>query len=203
MKALPVILIGLAAVASAYGPHGPDKASIGAVTPKWSVTDSTGQPRSIEDYRGKYVVLEWTNAHCPYVHKHYDSGNMQATQEKAKEMGAVWFTVNTSAPGNQGYLTPDQVNSYRKEMKVKSTATVLDTQGTLGRIYSAKATPQIVVIDPKGVVIYNGAIDNRATPDPADIPGATNYALAALKESMAGKPVSVPSSRPYGCGVKY
>jgi len=202
MKTLPFLFIGLTALAAA-GIRSGDKANVGEVTPNWTAADSVGKTRSVEDYRGKFVVLEWTNKDCPFVKKHYGSGNMQATQEKAKEMGAVWLTVISSAPGNQGYMAPDQINAYRKSMKVNSAATLLDSDGKIGHIYEAKTTPQIVVINPKGVVVYNGAIDNKPSTDVADIPTSTNYALAALKEGMAGKAVTVATSRPYGCSVKY
>lgn len=177
--------------------------AVGDVTPSWSVSDSAGKTQAIDSYRGKYVVLEWTNKDCPFVKKHYGSGNMQATQAKAKEMGAVWLSVISSAPGNQGYMSAEQVNSYRADMKVKSAATLLDSEGKLGKMYGAKTTPQIVIIDPKGKLIYNGAIDDKATPDPADIAGSKNYALAALSEAMAGKPVTFAQTKSYGCSVKY
>jgi hypothetical protein len=180
-----------------------EKAEIGKVSPNFTVDDSNGKSMSLSDYRGKYVVLEWTNNQCPFVQKHYNSGNMQAAQEKARAMGAVWLTIDSSGPGAPGYLTPAEVNQYRVEHKVKSAATLIDSKGTVGRIYNARTTPQIVVMDPKGVVIYNGAIDDRPSPDPDSLKGARNYALDALKESMAGKEVSVSTSRPYGCGIKY
>lgn len=204
MKTLPFLLVGIVSVATAAAMRvEAKKAEIGEVTPSWSLKDSTGKTRAIEALRGKFVVLEWTNCDCPFVKKHYGSGNMQSVQAQAKKMGAVWLSVVSSAPGHEGAQTPDEVNAYRKEMKVNSTATLLDPTGQVGHIYEAKSTPQIVVIDPKGVVVYNGAIDDKPTADPSDIPGAKNYALAALKEAMAGKPVSIARTRPYGCSVKY
>jgi len=205
MKPVYFVSIGLAALAcvGAVAQQTISKASVGETSPAWSLSDSNGKTQALEAYKGKYVVLEWTNKDCPFVKKHYESGNMQSTQEKAKELGAVWLTVISSAPGNQGYLKPEGINSYREQLKVKSTATLLDPEGKVGKLYDAKTTPQIVVIDPEGKVIYNGAIDDRPTPDKADIPGSKNYALSALTEAMAGKKVSVPTSKPYGCGVKY
>jgi peroxiredoxin len=179
------------------------KAAIGAVSPNFTLTDSTGKQTSLDSYRGKFVVLEWTNKDCPFVKKHYDSGNMQAAQEKAKDMGAVWLSIISSAPGAPGFMTAEQINQYRTEKHVKSVATLIDSQGTVGHIYNARTTPQIVVIDPKGQVVYNGAIDDRPSPDPDSLNGAKNYALAALKEAMNGRPVAVSTSRPYGCGIKY
>jgi len=205
MKPISFVSIGLAAVAcvGAVAQQTVAKATVGEPSPTWSAPDSTGKTQSLDAYKGKYVVLEWTNKDCPFVKKHYGSGNMQSTQAKAKEMGAVWLTVISSAPGNQGYLPPAEVNSYREQMRVKSAATLLDADGKLGKLYDAKTTPQIVVINPEGKVIYNGAIDDKPSPDPADIPSSKNYALSALTEAMAGKKVSVPTSRPYGCSVKY
>jgi hypothetical protein len=204
MKSLTLATISLAAISLAIAaPHKAGTASIGEVTPDWNLTDSNGKAHDVTQYRGKYVVLEWTNPQCPFVQKHYLSGNMQATQKEAKSMGAVWLTVNSSAPGKQGSLTPEETNAYRAKLKVMSNATLLDGEGTVGRIYGAKATPQIAILDPKGVLIYDGAIDDKPTADQADIPGAKNYALAALKEAMAGKPVTVATSQPYGCGIKY
>ncbi|AIE84682.1 redoxin family protein [Fimbriimonas ginsengisoli] len=205
MKSTSLFLVGLATIASvaAVRQNATTHIIAGEPTQSWSLTDSNGKKHSLSDYKGKFVVLEWTNKDCPFVRKHYESGNMQATQAKAKEMGAVWLTIISSAPGNQGYLSPSEANAYRSEMKVKSAATLFDTAGKVGRNYGAKTTPQIVVLDKAGNVVYNGAIDDRATPDPEDIKGAKNYALAALSEAMAGKKVTVATSRPYGCSVKY
>jgi len=196
------IFVGAAVSAIAFTEDSP-KATIGEPSPNFAVVDSAGKTQTLSDYKGKFVVLEWTNKDCPFVKKHYGSGNMQATQKKAEEMGAVWFSVITSAPGKQGYMSAEDVNTYRKENKVNSTATLLDSDGKVGKIYNARTTPQIAIIDPKGIVIYNGAIDDKPSPDPETLNGATNYALQALKEAMAGKSVSVPTSRPYGCSVKY
>jgi peroxiredoxin len=204
MKPFTIALaIAISAIASVVALAHTDKAVVGQPSPNFSLSDSNGKNRSLNDYKGKFVVLEWTNKDCPFVKKHYGSGNMQATQKKAEEMGAVWFTVISSAPGNQGYLTASQVNDYRKEHSVNSKATLLDPEGKVGHLYDARTTPQIVIIDPKGVVIYNGAIDDRPSPDPDSLNGATNYAIQALDQAMAGKEVSVSTSRPYGCSVKY
>jgi peroxiredoxin len=184
--------------------HFPSSAvQVGDVAPNFTLPGSDGKVHQLKAERGHYVVLEWTNKDCPFVRKHYESGNMQKTQSKAKGMGAVWYTIISSAPGMQGYLTKDEVVAYRKTEGVNSVATLLDPNGTVGHLYGARTTPQIVIIDPKGKIIYDGGIDDRPTPDPSSLAGATNYALQALKEAMAGKPVSVPISRPYGCSVKY
>ncbi|MEP6937707.1 MAG: redoxin family protein, partial [Chthoniobacterales bacterium] len=143
------------------------------------------------------------NPECPFVKKHYGSGNMQKLQEEFTGKGVVWLAVDSSAPGAEGSLTPDQANKTMADWKTHSTALLLDTDGKAGRAYGAKNTPHMFVVNPDGKVIYEGAIDSKATPNPADIPNSTNYVKVALDESMAGKPITTPSSRPYGCSVKY
>jgi peroxiredoxin len=176
---------------------------VGAPAPAFTATDSHGQTESLTQFRGKFVVLEWHNQGCPYTKKHYVSGNMQALQKEWTAKGVVWFTVISSARGQQGYVTPDQENAYLTQMHAVPTAVLMDPEGKLGRLYSAKTTPQMIVIDPTGKLIYDGAIDDRPTPDPEDIRGARNYVSDALTEAMAGKPVQTAFTRPYGCGVKY
>ena len=147
---------------------------VGAPAPAFTATDSRGQTETLAQYRGKYVVLEWHNQGCPFTKKHYVSGNMQALQKEWTGKGVVWFTVISSAPGQQGYLTSSQENAYLTQVHASPTAVLMDPEGKLGRLYSAKTTPQMIVIDPAGKVIYDGAIDNRPTPDPDDIRGADN-----------------------------
>jgi peroxiredoxin len=178
-------------------------ARVGETAPDFVATDSNGQSHHLADYRGKFVVLEWHNNGCPYTQKHYQSGNMENLQREWTARGVIWFTVISSAPGAQGYVTAAQENDYMRDMHAAPTAALLDPDGQLGHLYDAKTTPHMFVIDPSGVLIYDGAIDDRPTPDPADIAGATNYVSQALTEGMAGKQVSVPTTRPYGCSVKY
>jgi peroxiredoxin len=180
-----------------------DSPAPGSAAPDFSVTDSKGKTHSVSQYKGKYVVLEWFNPDCPFVKKHYGSGNMQKLQEQYTGKGVVWLSVDSSAPGKEGNLTPQQAEKTVAEVKMKSTALLLDADGKAGQAYGAKNTPHMFVINPEGKVIYAGAIDSKATPNPADIPTSTNYVKAALNESMAGKSVTTPSSRPYGCSVKY
>jgi len=182
---------------------GPNGVRVGAAAPKFKATDSQGKSESLDQYRGKFVVLEWHNQGCPYTKKHYDSGNMQALQKEWTAKGVVWLTVISSAPGEQGYVTASQENEYLRKMKAAPTAVLLDPEGIVGRLYSAKTTPQMVVIDRTGKVIYDGAIDDKPTPDPEDVKGAKNYVSDALTAAMAGKPVATPYTRPYGCSVKY
>ena len=176
---------------------------VDAPAPAFTATDSHGQAQSLSQYRGKYVVLEWHNQGCPYTRKHYVSGNMQNLQKEWTAKGVVWFTVISSAPGQQGYVTPAQENAYLDKMHAAPTAVLLDPEGKVGRLYDAKTTPQMIVIDPAGKVIYDGAIDDKPTPDVEDIRGADNYVSDALTAAMAGKPIATPFTRPYGCSVKY
>lgn len=176
---------------------------VGEPAPDFKATDSNGQVHQLSEYRGKYVVLEWHNNGCPYTRKHYESSNMQQLQKAWTSRGVIWFTVISSAPGQQGYVTAQQENEYLKHMKAAPTAALLDPQGALGRLYAAKTTPHMFIINADGVLVYDGAIDSRATTDKNDVATATNYVSQALEEAMAGKPVSTPTSRPYGCSVKY
>ncbi|HET7872024.1 MAG TPA: redoxin domain-containing protein [Terriglobales bacterium] len=175
----------------------------GDPAPGFGAVDSNGKQQKLSDYKGKYVILEWHNQGCPYTKKHYDSGNMQRLQKEWTAKGVVWLTVISSAPGKQGFVTPAQENDYLKKMNASPTAVLMDPAGTLGHLYDAKTTPHMYVIDPKGTLVYQGAIDDKPTADQSDIAGAKNYVNAALAEIMAGKPVSEPATRPYGCSVKY
>ncbi len=178
-------------------------ARIGEPAPDFTATASNGKTIRLSDYRGKFVVLEWHNNGCPYVRKHYHSGNMQRLQKQWTARGVVWFTIISSAPDKQGYVTASEENDYLARMQAAPTAALLDPTGEIGHLYGAKTSPQMVVINPQGMVIYDGAIDDRPTTDLGDIPGATNYVNLALEQAMAGKPVETPATRPYGCSVKY
>jgi hypothetical protein len=176
---------------------------IGDKAPDFTATDTNGQSHKLSEYTGKFVVLEWHNRGCPYTQKHYTSGNMERLQREWTAKGVIWLTVISSAPGKQGFVTAADENSYVKEMKAAPTAVLLDPTGAVGHLYDAKTTPQMIIINPQGVMIYDGAIDDKPTTDTADISGAKNYVQQALEEAMAGKAVSVASTRPYGCAVKY
>jgi len=176
---------------------------VGDQAPDFTGTDSHGQSHKLSDYRGKFVVLEWHNNGCPYTKKHYESGNMQRLQKEWTGKGVVWFTVISSAPGAQGYVTADQENDYMQKMHATPTAALLDPKGQIGHLYDAKTTPHMFIVNPQGRVIYNGAIDDKSTSDASDLNGARNYVSEALQEAMTGKPVAVASTRPYGCSVKY
>ena len=178
-------------------------AKVGEPAPAFAVKDTKSREYKLSDYNGKYVVLEWQNKDCPFVQKHYNSNNMQKLQREWTGKGIVWLTVLSSAPGKQGYLTVVQADAWVAEKKAAPTAFLLDPTGTMGRAYGAKTTPHLFVIDPKGNLIYNGAIDDKPTTELSDVPGARNHVSAALSEAAAGKPVSVPAAAPYGCSVKY
>ncbi len=176
---------------------------VGEPAPAFTATDSRGQMQSLSQYHGKYVVLEWHNQGCPFTRKHYVSGNMQNLQKEWTAKGVVWFTVISSAPGQQGYITPTDENAYLEKMHAAPSAVLMDAEGKLGHLYNAKTTPQMFVINPEGNVIYAGAIDDRPTPDVDDIRGADNFVSDALTAAMAGKPIAKPFTRSYGCSVKY
>lgn len=176
---------------------------VGDQAPDFTGTDSHGQKHKLSDYKGKFVVLEWHNNGCPFTKKHYESGNMQRLQKEWTDKGVVWFTVISSAPGAQGYVTADEENAYMQKAHAVPTGALLDPTGAIGHLYDAKTTPHMFVINPQGQVIYNGAIDDRSTSDPSDVNGAKNYVSEALQEAKAGQPVAVATTRPYGCSVKY
>ena len=175
----------------------------GSTAPDFKGVDSNGVAHNLSEYRGKFVVLEWANQGCPYEQKHYLSGNMESLQKQWTGKGVVWLSIISSAPGEQGYVTPAQENDYLKTMKASPTAALLDPQGAIGHLYDARTTPHMFVIDPTGNIVYQGAIDDKPSPDPSTLKGADNYLNDALNAAMAGKPVAVAVTRPYGCSVKY
>ena len=178
-------------------------AKVGEPAPGFVAKDTKGKEHKLADFKGRWLVLEWHNNGCPYVKKQYDSGNMQKLQKEWTAKGVVWLTVISSAPGKQGYVTAAEADAYVKEKGAAPTAVLLDPTGVMGMAYEAKTTPQMYIIEPGGTLVYNGAIDDKPTTDLGDVPGAKNYVSQALGEAMAGKAVSVPTTRPYGCSVKY
>jgi peroxiredoxin len=176
---------------------------IGKPAPEITATDTNGNEFKLSDHKGKIVVLEWTNHECPFVIKHYGSGNMQATQKKASELGVEWVSIISSAEGKQGYVTAEEANKIASDAGATLSAKILDPSGEIGKAYDAKTTPHMFVIDTEGNLAYAGAIDDNASPNPATIEGAKNYVLAAIDNLQAGKTVETAQSAPYGCGVKY
>jgi peroxiredoxin len=197
------LLTTLLALAASTALFAADSPAVGTTAPDFSLTDSKGKTQSVSQYKGKYVVLEWFNPGCPFVQKHYGGGNMQKLQEEFTGKGVVWLTIDSSAPGLEGYLTAEQAEKKIAEWKTKQTALVLDPDGKAGRSYGAKNTPHMFVINPEGKIVYEGAIDSKPSSNPSDISGATNYVKVALEELLAGKTVSNANTKPYGCSVKY
>jgi hypothetical protein len=181
----------------------PATARVGQPAPEFNTPDIAGKTIRLRDYAGKTIVLEWTNNGCPFVGKHYNSGNMQALQQKYTASGVVWLTVASSAPGEQGYVTPAEAKADLTRWHAAPTDYLLDPDGTLGHLYDARATPHMVVIDRAGRLVYMGAIDDKPSTRLADVKTAHNYVAAALDALAAGQSVAVASTRAYGCSIKY
>lgn len=177
--------------------------AIGKSAPAFQAVDTYGKAHTLSQYRGKWVVLEWLNHECPYVRKHYDNNVMQALQKKYADKGVVWLSVVSSAPGKQGHYSNDKANALTKEKGAAPHAVLIDESGTVGGIYGARTTPHMFVINPEGTLVYMGGIDDKPSSRASDLKGARPHVDMALQEAMAGKPVSVPTSQPYGCSVKY
>ncbi len=178
-------------------------ATPGQAAPDFSLQDLDGKTVRLADFKGKHVVLEWHNPGCPFVQKHYNSGNMQSLQNKYDASDTVWLTINSTNTAHQDYLGNDRMKALLSDKKAAPDAYLPDTEGTVGLRYGARATPHMYVINPAGVLVYAGAIDDRRGTDVAEIRTAKNYVVAALEESKAGKTVAVASTTPYGCNVKY
>ena len=200
-RLLPIVL-GLG-VFTGLPAAGWPAAHVGSQAPDFTLNDASGRQHSLKQYASQFVVLEWFNKDCPFVRKHYDSGNMQKLQATYTAREVVWLTISSSAPGREGYIAPEAGNAILTEKQARSTALLLDSDGTVGRLYGAKTTPHMFIINPEGVLIYAGAIDDHPSTDAADIGTATNYVAQALDEAMDGKPVSTPETASYGCSVKY
>jgi hypothetical protein len=185
----------------------PDLLTVGAPAPAFTATDTRGRSHSLAGYAGKWVVLEWFNHGCPYTKKHYalvnGVGNSQAMQQEYTRRGVIWLSVVSSGPGRQGYTSAKKADDMARDKGAAPTAIIRDTAGVLGRLYGARNTPQYAIVDPQGVLRYAGAIDDRNSPSAKDIAGATNYVRAALDAGLAGRPIAVAQTQPYGCEVKY
>lgn len=195
------------AVLMATGIVGPQAASanlnVGESAPDFVLTDSHGETHALSDYRGRTVILEWTNHDCPYVRKHYGGDNMQALQKEYTDQGAVWLTVISSKPGAQGYVEPEKANELTETRDAHPSAVLLDPAGDVGRAYGAKTTPHMYIVDTEGTLRYQGAIDDKPSARPASLEGATNYVRAAMADLEAGRPVQTAETTAYGCSVKY
>lgn len=178
-------------------------AAIGKAAPDFTLTDPSGIKHSLSTYKGKYVVLEWVNFDCPFVRKFYGSGTMQQLQADMTKDSVIWLSICSSAPGKQGNFSGEALTTRIKEEKVHNTAYLIDEAGTVGRLYGAKTTPHMFIVNPEGTLVYAGAIDNKPSPKPEDIAEATNYVKAAFASLKSGKPVEKSATDPYGCSVKY
>jgi peroxiredoxin len=180
-----------------------DKAEIDKPAPNFTLTDSNGNEHSLSDFAGKNVVLEWINFDCPFVEKHYDGKNMQMLQKKYTEKDVIWLSICSSAEGKQGNFDNDEINKRIADHGAAMTGYLIDATGEVGKIYSAKTTPHMYIINTEGVLVYAGGIDDKKSTDIDDIEGAKNYVSKALDELLEGKEVSEKVSTPYGCSVKY
>ncbi len=192
-----LILIGSAAAEDRKKPE------IGKKAPDFTLVDATGKKHTLSEYEDKFVVLEWLNHDCPFVVKHYATGNMQMLQEKYRDKGVIWFSIISSAPGKQGYLEPDQAKVITREKNARPHAVLLDPDGKVGRAYDARVTPHMYIINPQGMLVYMGAIDDRPTANHGDVEGARNFVSEALDLQLEGREVEVTMHQPYGCTVKY
>jgi peroxiredoxin len=190
------LLLGATGAASA-------QAVVGQPAPAFSAIDTSGKAVSLADFKGRHVVLEWVNPGCPYVQKHYSSANMQGTQKDATGKGVVWLAVNSTAAEHGDYKTAAAMAQWMQGQRAAATATLMDSEGKVGRAYGARTTPHMYIVDPKGTLVYAGGIDNKPSANAADVATATNHVKVALVESLAGKAVSQATTRPYGCSVKY
>lgn len=193
---MALVVMGLAAAGDAV-------VKTGSAAPDFTLTDINGKSHSLSSFKGKYVVLEWVNHGCPFVKKHYETGNMQALQNEFTGKQVVWLSIASSAKGKEGYMTAAEWNAANAEHKSAATAVLLDEKGKVGKTYGAKTTPHMYIVNPDGILIYQGAIDDKASTNKGDVKGAKNYVRQALNESMAGKPVSTATTEAYGCSVKY
>ena len=198
LRVLPIFLVLLAAPLCAFA-----AAVVGKPAPDFTLTDSNGTAHSLTDYKGKIVVLEWNNPECPFVKKHYSSGNIPKQQSEATANGVIWLTVNSGASGKQGHVDGTMANAFLAQYHAKPTAYLVDADGKVGRLYGAQTTPHLFVIDEKGVLRYNGGIDSIASTDKDDLAKATQFVPQVIGEIKSGKAVSVSTSEPYGCSVKY
>jgi peroxiredoxin len=200
---IQAVILALAASSVALAPDARAAPVVGQPAPAFAVPDTTGKTRTLAELAGKTVVLEWTNHDCPFVRKHYESGNMQALQKRYADPGTVWLSVVSSAPGKQGHVSPAEAGRLTESRAAAPSAVLLDESGAMGRAYDARTTPHMYIITPDGKLAYMGGIDSVASTDQADLARATPYFALAMEEVRAGRPVSNPVTRPYGCSVKY
>jgi alkyl hydroperoxide reductase subunit AhpC len=190
--------VSLAFVAGVAG-----ASTVGQAAPDFTLKDTSGKSVKLSDFRGRHVVLEWVNPECPYVQKHYETGNMQGLQKDYTSKNTVWLTINSTREGHGEYKAPPVMADWMKSMKAASTATLLDPDDKVGRAYDARTTPHMYIVDPNGQLVYAGAIDDKRSTNRADVKTAKNFVRAAMTETLAGKPVTTASTTAYGCTIKY
>ena len=200
MKLIKWFAIGLLASVASTTSASP---TTGQPAPNFRATDVNGKPVSLADFKGKYVVLEWNNPGCPFVQKHYDSGNMQSLQKRFGAENVAWLAVNSTSESSSDYMAPSKLAAWFKQHNASPTAVLMDAKGEVGRAFGARVTPHMYVIDPNGTLVYAGAIDDKRSTNVADVKTASNYVVSALTESKSGKPVSKTTSQAYGCTIKY
>lgn len=198
VAAAGAVLAGLAMASASWAAP-----SVGQAAPDFTLTDTSGKPVRLSDFKGKHVVLEWVNPGCPYVRKHYSSANMQGTQKEATGKGVVWLAINSTETQHHDYLAPDKLAGWMTQQKAAPTRTLMDAEGKVGQAYGARTTPHMYIVNPQGQLIYAGGIDSIPSARPADIEKATNYVKVGLAEALAGKPISAATTAPYGCSIKY
>ena len=204
MNTLPRRTLLSAAALLALGAHLPARAArVGQPAPDFSLPDTGGKAVRLADFRGRFVVLEWTNPGCPFVRKHYESGNMGATQKLARDQGVAWLAINSTETASGDYLEPPRLADWLKQHQGVSTAVLMDPEGTTGRAYDAKTTPHLYIVDPQGMLVYAGGIDSIASARVSDIEKATNHVKAALADIAAKRPIAQAVTKPYGCTIKY
>jgi peroxiredoxin len=202
-RAFNALLASTAAPAVLFSSRAHAAAAVGLAAPDFTLTDTNGKTVKLSDYRGKHVVLEWTNPGCPFVQKHYNSGNMPATQKNAMDKGVVWLAINSTETFSGDYLAPAPLSAWIKDRKGQPAAVLMDEEGTVGKAYGARTTPHLYIVDPQGRLIYAGGIDSIPSARAEDIRTAVNYVNQGLAEALAGKPISQATTRPYGCSIKY
>lgn len=198
-----LFIIGVSAILGLYAPVAGAAVITGETAPDFTLNDTNGKTHSLSDFKGKFVVLEWLNHDCPFVQKHYVSGNMQGLQKEYTAKEVIWLSINSSAEGREGNYPAEKANDLTKEKDAAPTAVLVDANGKVGKVYGAKTTPHMFVVSPQGLLIYQGAIDDKPSADPADIASSKNYVKAALEEALAGQAVSESTTKSYGCSVKY
>ncbi len=202
LSSILILLFGLLFIGNVLA-EDRNRPEIGKKAPDFTLPDATGKKHTLSDYEDKFVVLEWLNHDCPFVVKHYATGNMQMLQEKYRDKGVVWFSIISSAPGKQGYLKPDQARKITREKNAGPRAVLLDPDGHVGRAYDARVTPHMYIINPQGQLVYMGAIDDRPTTNHDDVEGARNFISEALDLLLDGRGIEINTYQPYGCTVKY